>query len=585
MNGNNGTVKQEAPVMPSISDDIRRYASLIWHWAWLLVVLTALGGLVGYLTSSRQTPQYRASATIWISESRTLNEYANILASERLAQTYAQLMTQKPIFEGVIEALDLEMSAATLKNRVSVSAVEETQLLTIVVEDTDPTRAARIANTIGQVFAQINQEFQTSRYSESKTTLTAQLEQVDLQIQDASEQLAVLQDSLQEVIAEDGSVQLIMTLEQQREQDRLETNLALYQQIYANLLQSLEAVRLAEAQGVSTVNLVERAEENPDLQPGPFRPNILKDTVLALIVGFILGVGIVILIEALDDTIKGPADISRTIGLPILGYIARLDDAEKGPITAAEPRSPVSEAFRALRTNIQYASVDKPISRILVTSPMPKDGKSTVATNLAVVISQSGRKVAIVDADMRRPSQHRRLRLTNRFGLSDLFVQEKVNLDGALRDTRIPGMYLVTSGGLPPNPSELVGSEKMMEVLRQVRLKTDVVIVDTPPMMAVTDAAVLAPKMDGVILVVRPGVTKLVNTKQTVDQLRRGGANILGIVLNDIEHRRSRYQYYYRGYYSYDSYYGEQGDKRRKRRGRREPVGDDTEIQTADQPR
>jgi non-specific protein-tyrosine kinase len=218
---------------------------------------------------------------------------------------------------------------------------------------------------------------------------------------------------------------------------------------------------------------------------------------------------------------------------------------------------------------------------------MPKDGKSTIATNLAVVMSQSGRKVTIVDADMRRPSQHRRLRLTNRFGLSDLFVQDKVHLDGALRDTRIPGMYLVTSGGLPPNPSELVGSEKMMEILRQVRLKVDMVIVDTPPMMAVTDAAVLAPKMDGVILVVRPGVTKLVNTKQTVDQLRRGGANILGIVLNDIEHRRSRYQYYYRGYYNYESYYGEAQDRRHKRRKKRErdPVGDDTGVQTIDQPR
>jgi non-specific protein-tyrosine kinase len=221
----------------------------------------------------------------------------------------------------------------------------------------------------------------------------------------------------------------------------------------------------------------------------------------------------------------------------------------------------------------------------MVTSPMPKDGKSTVATNLAVVISQSGRKVAIVDADMRRPSQHRRLRLTNRFGLSDLFVQDKVQLDGALRDTRIPGMYLVTSGGLPPNPSELLGSEKMMEVMRQIRMKTDVIIVDTPPMLAVTDAAVLAPKMDGVIIVVRPGVTKLVNTKQTVDQLRRGGANILGIVLNDIEHRRSRYYYYYRGYYSYDAYYGEAGDRpRRKRRGKKEPVGEDLDAQTADQP-
>ncbi|HUF38763.1 MAG TPA: polysaccharide biosynthesis tyrosine autokinase [Anaerolineales bacterium] len=576
-NGPAGPSRFEPVAVTNVSDDIRRYAGLIWHWGWLLVLASVAGAVVGYLASSRQTPVYRASATIWISESRTLNEYANILASERLAETYAQLMTQNPIFEGVIEMLDLNTSAAALKSQVSVSVVEETQLLRILVEDTDPVRAAQIANTIGVVFSQINDDFQASRYRDSKTTLQNQLDQVDQQIQDTSEQLAALLAILQEEIAEDGSVRVVITLEQQRDRDRMETNLALYQQIYANLLQSLEAVRLAEAQGASTVNLVEQA----DPPPGPFKPNVVNDTALAALIGLIVGLGLVLLLETLDDTVKGPEDINRHLGLPILGYIARLEDPDKGPVTASEPRAPVSEAFRALRTNIQYASVDRPISRILVTSPMPKDGKSTVATNLAVVISQSGRNVALVDADMRRPSLHRQLRLSNRFGLSDLFVQEKVMLDGALCETRIPGMSLVTSGGLPPNPSELIGSEKMMEILRQIRTKTDIVIVDTPPMMAVTDAAVLAPKMDGVVLVVRPGVTKLVNTKQTVEQLRRGGANILGVVLNDIEHRRSRYQYYYRGYYSYDSYYGEQSSRRRGR-GKQEPVGDDTGVPAAD---
>ncbi len=551
---------------PALSDDIRRYMGMLWHWSWLIALFLIAGAVVGYVTSSRETPVYRAAATIWISESRTLNEYANILASERLAQTYAQLMIQKPVFEGVIEELNLKISSTALKKMVSVAVVEDTQLLLIQVEDTDPVRGAQIANTIGLVFARINQEFQASRYSESKVTLTEQLNQVDQQIQDLNQKRVDLQESLQETVGEDGSVQFVMTLEQQRELDRIDTNLALFQQIYTNLLQSLEAVRLAEAQGVSTVNLVEQAD--PPLRP--FHPNVFQDTVLAAILGLLVGVGVAFLIEALDDTVKGPADITRALGLSVLGYVGHIEK-DKNLITQIEPRSPISEAFRALRTNIQYASVDRPIHKLLITSPTPQDGKSTVVLNLGVVVTQSGRKVTVVDADMRRPSLHRKLKMANRIGLSDLFVRDEVHLDGAVRETIVPGMRMITSGGLPPNPSELVGSEKMIRVLRDIRSEADMVIIDTPPVMAVTDAAALAPKMDGVIIVVRPGATKLAQTRHTVETLRRGGANILGVVLNDIDHKRSRYMYYYQGYYTYDSYYGEgiEINGRRGRRGKR----------------
>ncbi len=574
-NGNSSSF--EMTPITTISDDLRRYLGLLWHWSWLLILLSILGGVVGYVRSKRQTPVYSASATMLITESRTINEYANILASERLAQTYSQLMIQQPVLQGVIDELGLEgVTASSLKGKVIVDVVEETQLLTVSVEDNDPVQAAQIANKIGEVFARINQEFQTARYAESKTSLSAQLAQVDGQIQDANQKLADLAASYEEVIGIDGNPLLVLTFEQQRERDRLESNLALYQQIYANLLQSFESVRLAEIQSTSTINLVEQA-----IPAGaPIRPNVTQDTSLAVMIGLIIGIGIVFLLEALDDTVKGPADVARHLGLPVLGFVARINDTDTGPITAAEPRSPISEAFRSLRTNIQYASVDRPIKRIAITSPSPKDGKSTVATNLAVVMSQSGRKVAIVDADMRRPSQHKRLRLSNRLGLSDLFVQDKVHLNGALRETRVPGMSILASGGLPPNPSELLGSEKMMEVLRQVGEQVDIIIIDTPPVMAVTDAAVLAPKVDGVLVVIRPGVTKLAHTKQTVEQLRRSGAYLMGIVLNDIEFRRSRYYYYYKGYYTYDSYYyGEPGEKKKKKKKSRSvPQGEPATV-------
>ena len=565
----------EAIISPALSDDLRRYMGMLWHWAWLILLVTTVGGLLGYIASTRETPVYRSTATIWISESRTLNEYANILASERLAQTYAQLMIQKPVFEGVIDALGLDISATVLKQMVTVAVVEDTQLLLIQVEDTDQVRGAQIANTIGDVFSKINQEFQASRYSESKATLSGQLEQVDQQLQDINQKRADLQASLQESVNEDGTVQIVLTLDQQREFDRLDTNQALFQQIYTNLLQSLEAVRLAEAQGVSTVNLVEQA----DPAVNPVRPNVLQDTFLATVIGFLVGIGITFLIEALDDTVKGPADITRTFNLPVLGYIGHIDK-EKNLITAIEPRSPISEAFRSLRTNIQYASVDRPIHKLLITSPTPQDGKSTIVVNLGVVVSQSNRKVTIVDADMRRPSLHRKMRMANRTGLSDLFVREQMHLNGVVRETRVSGMDMITSGGLPPNPSELIGSEKMMRVLQEIRAESDMVIVDTPPVMAVTDAAALAPKMDGVIVVVRPGATKMAQTRHTIETLMRGGANILGVVLNDIDHKRSRYMYYYQGYYTYDNYYGEgvEVDRKRTRTRRKRREVEDPQV-------
>ncbi len=550
----------------SFSDDLRRYLGLLWHWAWLIVLFTVLGGVVGYFISSRETPVYRASATMLINESRTINEYANILASERLAQTYSQLMIQAPVLEGVIDRLGLDMDVARLKGGVSVSVVEETQLMVVSVENEDPVRAAQIANSIGTVFAEQNAEIQSDRYRESKESLSAQLQQVDGQINGVNDQITALESEFQEVVDSAGNLTVVVTLEQQRDRDRLEANLALYQQIYANLLQSFEQVRLAEIQSTSSVRLVEPARP-PNR---PIRPNVVQDTVLGVSLGLLLGIGLIFLIEALDDSVKGPRDITRQLQLPVIGFIARMERENSGPVAAVKPRSPVTEAFRSLRTNIQYASVDRPLKTLLVTSPSPKDGKSTVAINLATVIAQSGRNVALIDGDLRRPTLHKRLNLSNRMGLSDLFVQTDIYLDGALRKTRVPNLYLVSSGGLPPNPAELVGSEKMSLILSRLHEVVDIVLIDSPPVMAVTDATIMASKADGVLLVVRPGETKLGPSKQTIDQLRRSGARILGVVMNRVEGSRSRY-YYYRGYFQYQTYYyyGEPVKKKKNKRALR----------------
>jgi non-specific protein-tyrosine kinase len=529
----------------SFSDDIRRYLSLVWHWSWLLVLAFVMAGGVAYLVSYRMPLVYQASTTVLIQESPTVRgtDYASLVTSERLAQTYAQLMIKLPVLENVVETLGLDFPATRLRGMIQVLPVADTQLIEVRVLDSDPVRAALIANSLVVEFAKQNQNRQEVRYQASKQSLETQMARMEEQISQVIEQLVALGDEGDE-----------------SERVRLESLQAQYRQTFASLLQSYEAVRLAEAQSTSSLVPVETASP----PAAPIGPKVMQNALLAAVIGLIVGVGVILLIEALDDTLRSPEEISRQLGLSVLGVIARSKMGNEMPVGVSQPRSPVTEAFRSLRTNIQFASVDTPIHTLMVTSSSPGDGKSTVAVNLGIVMSQGDRSVAVIDADLRRPRLHKLMQVPNRRGVSDLFIQPQVYLDGSMQATEAPNLTVLTSGSLPPNPSELLGSEKMSEVIRQVRQRADLVIIDTPPVLAVTDAVVLAPRVDGVLIVARPGVTKLAVLRQTVEQLQRVGAKILGVVLNDVDLKRTRYYYNYKGYYfTYYSHYN-QPDKPEK---------------------
>lgn len=536
------------------SDELRHYIGLVWRWVWLLILATILAGVSAYFVSKRMTPVYQASTTLLINEapSTKTTDYSSILTSERLAQTYSEMLTKSPVLESVITNLGLILEVKDLQKMITVEMVRDTQLINIVVEDTNPVRATDIANELFEVFADLTSSLQATRYASSKENLETQLARIDEQIQTTVDALANLPD-----ISTNTS-----------ERDRLETILTQYRQTYASLLQSYEQVRVAEAGSYSNVVQVEPAKV-PSI---PVRPRVLMNTVLAMIVGLMLAIGTIFLIEALDDTIRGPDDITRTLKLPVLGLILRHDTQNGQLVTIEQPRAPVAESFRSLRTNLQYASVDFPIHTLLVTSPSPSDGKTTVASNLGVVLAQSGRRIVLVDADLRRPRVHKVFDVPNRTGMSNIFVQSPISLDGSLQKTDTENLFIMPSGEMPPNPSELLGSGKMFEILALIREQTDVIIVDSPPVMAVTDSAVLAPRVDGVLLVVKPGVTKLAVAAQAVEQLSRVNANILGVVLNEVDFSKSRYSYYqYKGYYhSYSAYYGE-GKKKKRIRSNNQP--------------
>jgi len=271
-----------------------------------------------------------------------------------------------------------------------------------------------------------------------------------------------------------------------------------------------------------------------------------------------LAAGIVFLFEYLDNTLKNPEDVERMLGVPVLGFVAEIKSKGKSAeevYVTRQPRSPVSEAFRALRTNLEFASVERPIRTLLVTSPGPSEGKTTVAANLAAIFSQADKRVALLDADLRRPHVHRFLGLSNREGLSNLFRNQAGVRTVARGKSTLPHLTVITSGNLPPNPAELLGSEKMTHILDDLQMVNDMVVIDTPPSL-VADAQILAAKVDAVLLVIQPGATQAEAARSSLETLRRAGARVVGVVLNRIPRNRS---YYYGGYKYYSPYSASKG--------------------------
>jgi Mrp family chromosome partitioning ATPase len=296
---------------------------------------------------------------------------------------------------------------------------------------------------------------------------------------------------------------------------------------------------------------------------------------LAAAIGLSLAVGGALLIEFLDNTVKTPEDVAQAMDLPLLGTIADIQErkGEGKLVTSRYPQSPITESFRALRTSIDYYSVDKPIKTLVVTSAGPSEGKSLVLANLAVVMAQAGRHVVVVDADMRRPMQHKIFHVDNERGLSDAIMAPEADLsvynhelspeeismhhklggDDDLSFTASPiglgTLHIVTTGPRPPNPPDLLASKRMQLLIKKWVEQADIVLFDTPPTLIVTDAVVLSKLVDGVLVLANAGRTKRAAARQTVERFRGVNANILGAVLNQVSRRAG-------DYYSYRYYHG-----------------------------
>lgn len=348
------------------------------------------------------------------------------------------------------------------------------------------------------------------------------------------------------------------------EYSRLSRDKVNTEKLYSLLLERSKETDLTRRLRVNNVSIV----DDPVEPKAPIRPNLPVNVAGGAAVGLLLGAGAAFGRSMLDRTVKTPEDVEQIVGATFLGLIPEFDkgglpaprrrgiEAEQQElIVHRQPMSGIAEASRSIRTNLMFMAPDKPFKTLLVTSAGPAEGKTTVACCIAIAMAQAGRKVLIVDCDLRRPRVHRifRNRAENYMALTTALLEERQ--DDRIMDSEVPNLWVVPAGPIPPNPSELLHSERFRTFLTRMKERFDMIILDSPPVVAVTDAVILSTIVDGTVLVIRAFKTSKDLAKHGTRLLKNVGANMAGVVLNAVNLNRDEYQYSYQ-YYRRGSYYG-----------------------------
>lgn len=353
---------------------------------------------------------------------------------------------------------------------------------------------------------------------------------------------------------------------------RLERARMSSEKLYLLIEEKYQEAMIAEQSQFGYVQIIDYA--TPGIKP--ISPKVYLNLILSIIIGLGLGVMIVFIKEYFDRTIKTPEQIEKkgfTVlsAIPIIEIDTKVDGKQLKKdegrniaahlITHLSPKSPVAEAYRVLRTGIQFAKLDRKIKSIVVASGAPKEGKSTTSSNLAITMAKADFKTVLLDTDLRRPVLHRVFGVKREPGLTD-YLFDRAEINEIFKQTEVENLYLVPCGIVPPNPSELLGSEKMKEFIEYLKLNYDMVIFDTPPLVAVTDALILANQVDGVLLVASAGKTEIDVITKAREMIHRVGGNVIGVLLNNFDASATYGTYYrYYRYYRYYDYYGVDRDK------------------------
>jgi len=575
-----------------------RYVNVLRKHLGLIVLLTVIGGGAACGFSLRQHRVYKATATLLVnvaSPTSLIPYLATSLSNnngtpplEQLANTYSVFLQSRSFDGQIVKALGLKTTPDEFAKHVSSALVPDTNYFTLSVTWGDPRQAAAIANSIARTFVQQNATAQTATEGNDAAT------QINQSLAYFRHKIQTLQRSYDRLTSN--------TRASQAQVDAVANDLNTAQDTYYRLLGTAGAS--ASGTGTNAATLSDPATA-PTI---PISPKVTLNTVAGIVAGLVLGLLLAFVLDYLDYSLRTPEDMEALVGQTPLGIVATFGPAQgarrglpfsrKGGhsattkkagngasngngnghgaathpfdpalatlsvvnpklITIAQPRASVSEAFRTLRTSLEFSSLDKPLKSLVVTSSLPSEGKSTVSANLAVAIAQTGKRVILVDADLRRPTVHKLFDVKPATGLTTILLNRENReraLADALQSTMVPTLQVIASGPQPPNPAELLSSESMIALVRELEGKADLVIFDTPPMGPLTDAVVLSTRVSGTLLVARAGSTRRTVISNSVAMLQKVGGNMVGTVLNMVDLKGiSNYSYY--SYYS-NGYYG-----------------------------
>lgn len=499
------------------------------------------GGIVAFSVSKIMAPEYRAGAQLYLAPAA--NPTASVqdaVAGQNLARSYVQLANASVVLRAAMDRVGWN-DLKTFRDRASITQIRETSIINVSFQHGDPQYAADAANAIAEAF------IEQSRTLQSSLQGTA--------VQQLDEQIKSLQEDIRGLDAQIAG----LPAGQQSQQLQLDGQRQTKQQTLAQLLKTRDDMRLASARAENTVSLWE-----PALAPTePDSPRTALNTLLGVLIAGLLVVLAISLLSYIEDRVTDFEAMHEKLGITPLAEIlasAEMDTFSNKLFVRDAPMSFEAEAFRGLRTSILFASVDRRPRTLLVTSALPYEGKSVVSANLALAFAQSGSPTVLIDADLRRPSQHRLFGVDASVGLTTLLTVSDP-LAYLERFEAAPNLAVVPAGLVPPDPAEFLGSARMSALLEMLaaRAPDATVIIDTSPTLAVADAIALATKVDGCLIVVDSAHTRTSSALRAVESLRRVRARIIGGALNKVRTAPT-------GYYGYGE--DEPRDKRRRHRRR-----------------
>jgi capsular exopolysaccharide synthesis family protein len=561
--------------------ELKQYLEVIFKRRWVVIQALVVIVLTVLVSTYMQKPVYEAGIKILIhqigsnagilSELAKIGELGGVSRTSDPLDTQIELIRSRPMIEEVIRRLGLKdqkgepLPYKDIISRMSISPIRMTDIIQIKIESTDPAEAMNIANTLGQVYVEESQKLNQEEARKAKEFIENQALKTGVELSDAES-----------------------TLDKQINIAKLTRSARVAEQIYIDLLRKLAEARISEAMRISNVRIIESAA----LPKSPIKPKKAANAMLALLFGSVVGLGFAFLFEYMDDTIQSVDELGNLLKLPVLGAIPKVEGKGNGRglefkelrgrikklgqrfnigifknvkdsasqteqtkelIVLEEPRSPAAESYRTVRTNIQFIKPDEPARTVCITSAGPSEGKTVFVSNLAAVMAQTGKRVLLVDSDLRKPRIHKVFGLPNVKGLTS-YLAGAIEVSQIIQGTKIENLRVITSGPIPPNPAELIESKKMLSFINDQKKEFDIILFDSPPVMSATDAALLGSRTDGLLFIVDSSSAVKQAVLRAKQLLLSANAKILGVVLQKVSRESGGYYYNYYKYYHYQEH-------------------------------